>query len=75
MFVKKKEFKELKRRVKNLESGEMTIDTFDHGKRSVKWYIRKLCGEVNRLNKNSEKCVEPENESIGSSERIKKWFF
>ncbi|GAA0252284.1 hypothetical protein GCM10008922_10670 [Faecalicatena contorta] len=46
MFVRKKEFEELKERVERLEDSESEIITAEHGKRSLKWYIRMFCANV-----------------------------
>lgn len=43
---KKKEFEELKKRVENIESGETVINTLEYGKKSIKWYVRMICGKI-----------------------------
>ena len=43
MFVRKKEFNALKRRVEQIESGNNAISTAEYGEKSIKFYIRLLC--------------------------------
>ena len=45
MFVRKKEFNELKHRVECLEDGNNTISTVEYGEKSLKFYIRLLCNK------------------------------
>lgn len=48
MFINKKEFNELKRRVEEIERGENTITTLEYGKKSLKFYIRMLCAGMSK---------------------------
>ena len=42
MFVSKKKWDALEKRVQALEEGENIIATAEHGAHSVRWYIRML---------------------------------
>lgn len=43
MFVSKKQWDDMEKRVQKLESGKNIIVTAEHGNHSVSWYIKMLC--------------------------------
>ena len=46
MIVKRKDWKSLCNRIEKLEKSEELITTAEHGKKSLKWYIRMLSSSV-----------------------------
>lgn len=48
MFIGKREFDKLIKRVEALEKGENTVVTLEYGEKSLKFYIRLLCGQLKK---------------------------
>ena len=46
MWVAKKEWIELQKRVAKLEANEQKVATAEHGGKSLRWYIRMLSANV-----------------------------
>lgn len=46
MWVAKKEWIELQKRVAKLEANEQKVATAEHGVKSLRWYIRMLSANV-----------------------------